>query len=1116
MNCFHLTPVPRLAALQSSSALVRHAGRFVACAALGALALWVLAWIWSPPAVPPPERDPAEIAAAERLRDVAGRLDAAAPPRLQVDVDYSEGSAAAWWPRGEAPVLAELVAAGVLPPVAERTGPEPVVQRGPDGIGRYGGAWSQVRTTARLDEYVRFYLTGGFLVRWSPQGYPIVPALARAWEHNDDLTVWTFHLRRGVRWSDGHPFTADDLLYWYEQELLDDPTTVPNHRALEVGGQMGRLEKVDTHTVRFVFPVPHALFLERLASWSGSDFVNSPAHYLSRFHPRHGDRALLERLMADWKLSSPHSVYDRIKDYNNPEHPRLWPWIYRTWRATPPQTWVRNPYYWAVDEEGNQLPYLDRIVFEYKTAQMVEVAAANGELTFQHDLSFELYPLLMESRAAGGFELYHWYSSARAPFVVQFNLTRRTEADDPSAALKRDLLNRVEFRRAMSLALDRPTLSRIAWLGLSEPAQLGPGPESGPFYEPEALTAFAQRDLDEAARLLAACGLVRDTPDGLWRFADGTPLNLHLFISGRRVGGDVYQLLVDQWREAGVRVLLRTMPQALFGPMLRAQRHDMAAWAANGEYLPILEPRFYVPMDLWSVYAQPWAFWFMRGGLYGDPRADEPGSSPPPLDHPLRRNMELYDSLMRDPDRDRRHATMREILRISASNVFTVAPGTPPPVLVFVKDGFRNVSRDAVLTWDFHTPGNVNPELFFWDQPADSPGAIAQLRRELVQTTPRPGAADTAPAGVSAGRAIATLVWIAAALGLAMLALRHPFVARRLVVLVPTLAVISIIVFAAVQLPPGDFIDARIQELEEQGGRLQQLKIDELRRMFHLEDSVFVRYLRWSGLYWFSSFRSQDRGLLQGYLGMSMSHEEPVGDVVGDRLMLTFFISLGSVLFTWATALPAGVYSAVRQYSPGDYLLSAVSFVGLSVPGFLLALLLMYASTRYLGVPISGLFSPEYAIQPEWTWGKFVDLLQRIWVPIVVLGIGGTAGLMRIMRANLLDELRRPYVTTARAKGVRPLRLLFKYPVRIALNPFISGIGGLLPYLISGGAIVELVMSLPTVGPALLDALLLQDVYLSGSFLLVLSLLGVIGTLLSDLLLLWLDPRIRMEQGGTR
>ncbi|MBR4956843.1 MAG: ABC transporter permease, partial [Lentisphaeria bacterium] len=236
----------------------------------------------------------------------------------------------------------------------------------------------------------------------------------------------------------------------------------------------------------------------------------------------------------------------------------------------------------------------------------------------------------------------------------------------------------------------------------------------------------------------------------------------------------------------------------------------------------------------------------------------------------------------------------------------------------------------------------------------------------------------------------------------------------------------------------------------------------------------------------------------------SMETVRPVNQMVGDRIWLTMLVSVLTILFTWAIALPVGIYTAVRQYSVMDYILTLVAFLGMCVPGFLLVLVLM----AWTG--IDGLFSAEYAMQPHWDFGKVVDMLGHIWLPVLVTGISGSAGMIRVMRANLLDELRKPYVITARAKGVRPGRLLFKYPVRLALNPFISGIGGLFPSLISGSSIIAIVMSLPTVGPLMLAALFNQDMNMAGSMLMVLSSLAVFGTLVSDLLLMVVDPRIRI------
>ncbi|MCX7048327.1 MAG: ABC transporter permease [Candidatus Sumerlaeota bacterium] len=327
--------------------------------------------------------------------------------------------------------------------------------------------------------------------------------------------------------------------------------------------------------------------------------------------------------------------------------------------------------------------------------------------------------------------------------------------------------------------------------------------------------------------------------------------------------------------------------------------------------------------------------------------------------------------------------------------------------------------------------------------------------------------------------------------------------------MIPTLLIISVVVFAVIQLPPGDYLTARIMMLEASGDERDRKTIEDLREMFRFEEPAWKLYLRWMGVNWFASFKPNDKGLIQGGMGRSMETTQLVTDMVGDRITLTILVSLGTILFTWIVAIPIGIYSAVRQYSILDYILTFIGFIGMCAPSFLLALILMIVAG------VSGLFSPRYAAQPEWTWGKVLDLCKHIWIPILVIGVGGTASMIRVMRANLLDELRKPYVVTARAKGVRPMKLLFKYPVRLALNPFISGIGGLFPQLVSGGAIVAMVLSLPMVGPLMLYALMDQDMYLAGSMLIVMSLLGVMGTLVSDLLLLWLDPRIRFK-GGTR
>jgi peptide/nickel transport system permease protein len=318
--------------------------------------------------------------------------------------------------------------------------------------------------------------------------------------------------------------------------------------------------------------------------------------------------------------------------------------------------------------------------------------------------------------------------------------------------------------------------------------------------------------------------------------------------------------------------------------------------------------------------------------------------------------------------------------------------------------------------------------------------------------------------------------------------------------MVPTLLAISLIVFAIIQLPPGDYFTSYMNELETRGESVDPDKIAFLKAQYGFDRPMYQQYLLWL------------TGMLRGDFGYSFEYDLPVRDVVGDRLLLTFIVSFATILFTWMLAFPIGVYTAVRQYSFGDYGLTFIGFIGLATPNFLLALVLQYFAHVWFGTSIGGLMDSAYVDQP-WSWGKAVSVLEHLWIPVLVIGTSGTAGMIRRLRANLLDELDKQYVVTARAKGMPPLRALLKYPLRVALNPFIADIGNLLPQIISGAAIVSVVLSLPTTGPMLLRALQSQDMYLAGSFLMFLATLTVVGTLLSDLALAALDPRIRF--GGT-
>lgn len=322
------------------------------------------------------------------------------------------------------------------------------------------------------------------------------------------------------------------------------------------------------------------------------------------------------------------------------------------------------------------------------------------------------------------------------------------------------------------------------------------------------------------------------------------------------------------------------------------------------------------------------------------------------------------------------------------------------------------------------------------------------------------------------------------------------FLAKKLATALLTIWLVSVLAFVIIQLPPGDYVSSYLAQLAAAGTGLSAQEIASLRSQYGLDDPIWIQYAKWIGR------------VLAGDFGVSMEWQRPVADLIGDRLLLTVIVSLAALFFAWVVALPVGIYSAVRQYSLGDNVFTFIGFLGLAVPDFLLALILLYFGYELFGVNLGGMFSPEFQ-RAAWSFGKVGDLLAHLWLPAVILGTSGMAGQMRVMRANLLDELRKPYVITAQAKGLTQSRLILKYPVRAALNPFASTVGYLLPHIVSGSIIISLILALPTVGPLLLGALLSQDMYLAGAIVLLLGVLTVIGTLLSDLLLIWIEPRLR-------
>lgn len=325
------------------------------------------------------------------------------------------------------------------------------------------------------------------------------------------------------------------------------------------------------------------------------------------------------------------------------------------------------------------------------------------------------------------------------------------------------------------------------------------------------------------------------------------------------------------------------------------------------------------------------------------------------------------------------------------------------------------------------------------------------------------------------------------------------YIIKRLLLLPLLLVIFSVFAFVIIQAPPGDFVTSYIAELAASGSSVDQAQIDALRELYGLDQPMTIQYFKWIGR------------ILSGDLGVSLDWQRPIADLIGQRLMLTVALGLFTFFLTWALAIPIGILSATRQYSFWDYLFTIINYIGVATPTFMTALILMWLAFSKFGISITGLFSAEFVDAP-WSWARFIDLLKHLWLPAVILALDGTARLARIMRANLLDELNKPYMEMARAKGLSEFRLVMKYPVRLAINPLVSTIGWYLPMIFSGSLIVATVLNLPTIGPMLLRSLTNQDMFLAGTIVLIYCFLAIIGTIISDILLAWLDPRIRMEE----
>ncbi|MEX0885902.1 MAG: ABC transporter substrate-binding protein [Phycisphaeraceae bacterium] len=612
----------------------------------------------------------------------------------------------------EAPALAALVEAGALPPVAERLPDEPLVIHPPEQVGPYGGTWRRYANSASDAGIFEQRIAYDFPLRWDAAAEYVLPNLVRAWEVDDVGQVFTLHLRRGVRWSDGHPFTADDILFWYEAVLKHPQLTAGTNRDLQRAGELVDVDKLDEHTVRFSFAQPHGMFIRRFLT--GSNDMLLPRHYLAQFHPDYREREPDEAIdaegvpasLAQIVASHGHQHWTQtftFKDrWQNVERPVLTAW--RVTRPPPsrPVIYERNPYYWKVDPEGNQLPYIDRVQFEIYDTEIMNLRIVDGLMDMQtRHIRFEYYPLFMQNRGRGNYRVAAWSTLSGNQLVIGPNLNHR----DP---VMREIIGDRRFRIALSHALDRELINEAKFHGQHVPQQVAPS-ESSDYYVPGYADAYIEHDPAKAEALLDEMGLTRPAPGETRRRPDGRPLRLRIDTTQAPSGGDMAaQLIAEAWRDVGIRAEVNRLARPLFTQRKDGLMHDVILWEGEAEDLPFLDPRWIVPY-VESYHAVDYARWFMSGGTAGT----EPTGA-------LREVIELYKEAEVTPDHAAQAELFRQIIALNREHLWAIGTVGRGPVPVIIHERMRNVPDHAVASWVLRSPGNTATECYAIDpSPAD-------------------------------------------------------------------------------------------------------------------------------------------------------------------------------------------------------------------------------------------------------------------------------------------------------------------------------------------------------------------------------------------------------------
>ncbi len=610
--------------------------------------------------------------------------------------EAAPASAAAPSKYNEAPMLAEMVANGELPPVDERLPLNPLVITPEEEIGDYGGVWNRLATSAG-DNQLGGKVGGEHLVRYNKDGTQINPNVFESWEVSSDGSTFTFHLRPGMRWSDGEHYTANDLLFYYEDVLLNEELTSSFPNWLMIDGEHVVIEKLDDYTIQFKFAAPYALFINVLGSLRGDAFAQYCAHYLKQFHIKYADKDELDAMIKDAGVEHWYQVFGRKPSTRrNQDTPSYLPWNLSTPSHNDPLVADRNPYYWKVDPEGNQLPYIDTIHWSLVDGKdQLNLRAIQGEVDMQlRHITFDNVPLFMENQERGNYRVMLWQRGQVTDTVLHLNHTNK----DP---VLREIVQDKRFRYALSLGINRADIIEAVYLGQAEPNQVSPTKTSAVYWEPQAKNLI-EHDPERANAYLDEMGLTERDGEGYRLRPDGERLSI-VFEYAAVFGawGDIAELLTSDWTELGIELISTEMDRSLFGQRLSANEIDLGVWTGSGEFNPFIEPRSFVALE--SNYAlRQYAYWWTSGGKEGvEPTGD------------ILRVLELWEEIKVTVDVEEQRALFRQILELNKENLWLIGIATAPPQPVVVKNYFRNVPEDGMYDDQPRSPSNTAMEQYF-------------------------------------------------------------------------------------------------------------------------------------------------------------------------------------------------------------------------------------------------------------------------------------------------------------------------------------------------------------------------------------------------------------------